>query len=90
MSSPKIALPLLIACAFSFAGCTTPKKAAEVDADGKPIEYVYYTPTGSNIPVKIRKDQLLASDPIRDQQELRRIQQQAAQTPQMTSGSAGP
>jgi len=89
-STHKLALPLLVACTFSFLGCATQKKAAEVDANGKPIEYVYYTPVGSNIPVKIRKDQLLASDPTRDQQELRRIEQQSAKTPQNTSGSLGP
>jgi hypothetical protein len=89
-SSKKLALPLLAACALTFLGCATPKKAAEVDANGKPIEYVYYTPTGSNVPVKIRKDQLAASDSGRDQEALRRIQDQAGRTPQKNNGSGGP
>jgi hypothetical protein len=43
--------------------CTTPAKVSDdVDANGKKIEYVYYTPSGSNIPVRVRKDSLQMSD----------------------------
>ena len=52
----------LVFLALAFAGCAGPKKEAEVDANGKKIEYVWYTPTGSNMPVKVRKDSLQQSD----------------------------
>ena len=91
-SSRKSALPLLAVCVFSFFGCATPKKVAEVDANGKKIEYVYYTPVGSNIPVRVRKDQV-QSNPVeteRDQEALRRIEQLSARTPQQNTGTTGP
>jgi hypothetical protein len=34
----------------------------ERDASGDKIEYFYYTPSGSNIPIKVRKDSLKSSD----------------------------
>ena len=49
--------------AVSLTSCTTPAKVSDdKDANGKKIEYVYYTPSGSNIPVKVRKDSLNMSD----------------------------
>jgi hypothetical protein len=42
--------------------CATPTKYPETDANGKKIEYVWYTPVGSNLPIKVRKDQLPTSD----------------------------
>jgi hypothetical protein len=42
--------------------CATSTKYPEVDANGKKIEYVLYTPSGSNIPIKVRKDSLQMSD----------------------------
>lgn len=43
--------------------CVAPAKVSEEkDANGNKIEYVYYTPTGSNIPVRVRKDQLKTPD----------------------------
>jgi hypothetical protein len=60
---------LIRALVFSFllvltlTSCAAPTKASEEkDANGKKIEYVYYTPTGSNLPIKVRKDQLTPSD----------------------------
>ena len=51
---------LLIA---TLSSCVAPKKDAEErDANGNKIEYVYYTPTGSHLPIRVRKDQLKASD----------------------------
>lgn len=50
---------LLITTATS---CATSTKYPEVDANGKKIEYVWYTPSGSNIPIKVRKDSLQMSD----------------------------
>jgi hypothetical protein len=43
--------------------CASPAKVSEErDANGNKIEYVYYTPSGSNIPIKVRKDSLKTSD----------------------------
>src|SRR6478736_302751 len=86
-SLKKIALPLLAICTFSFFGCATPKQA-ELDANGKPIEYVWITPTGSNIPVKVRKDQVQTNSTgsSHDQEALRRIEQQSAKTPTQPGG----
>jgi len=42
--------------------CTTPTKYPETDANGKKIEYVYITPAGTNIPIKVRKDSVQMSD----------------------------
>jgi hypothetical protein len=51
---------LLVAALTS---CTVPaKETEERDANGKKIEYVYYTPVGSNIPIRVRKDQLKGTD----------------------------
>ncbi len=88
-SSNKIALPLLAACALAFVGCATPQKAAEVDANGKPIEYVWITPTGSHVAVKVRKDQV-QSDSVsssKDQETLRRLEQQGAKTQPQPGGT---
>jgi hypothetical protein len=42
--------------------CTTATKYPETDANGKKIEYVYITPAGTNIPIKVRKDRVQMSD----------------------------
>jgi hypothetical protein len=42
--------------------CVTPTKYPEKDANGKKIEYVWFTPVGSNVPIKVRKDQVATSD----------------------------
>ena len=87
-SSRKIALPFFAVCAFSLFGCATPKKEAELDANGKPIEYVWITPTGSHIAVKVPKDQAqTSSNPNgQDQDALRRIQERSAMTPREGGG----
>jgi hypothetical protein len=47
----------------ALAACVAPAKVPEEkDANGKKIEYVYYTPTGTSIPIRVRKDQLKTSD----------------------------
>lgn len=56
---PLCASGLLLATLTS---CATPTKYPEKDANGKKIEYVYYTPVGSNVPIKVRKDQVATSD----------------------------
>jgi hypothetical protein len=39
--------------------CATPaKQSNDKDAKGKEIEYVYITPTGSNVPIRVPKDQV--------------------------------
>jgi hypothetical protein len=49
--------------AVTVSSCATPAKVSDdKDANGKKIEYVYYTPSGSNIPIKVRKDSLNMSD----------------------------
>ena len=43
--------------------CAATAKTSEGrDAKGNKIEYVYYTPTGSNVPIRVRKDQLKTND----------------------------
>ncbi len=43
--------------------CVAPaKESEERDANGKKIEYVYYTPTGSNLPIRVRKADLKTTD----------------------------
>jgi len=58
----KTRLPLLVVSLALIlnAGCTTPK---EKTASEKPKdEYVYYTPTGSNIPVRVKKSDVQTTD----------------------------
>jgi hypothetical protein len=43
--------------------CATPAKDSKsTDANGKKIEYVYITPTGSNVPVLVAREVANASD----------------------------
>jgi hypothetical protein len=69
-------VPTALVAISLLSGCNTAPKQAEVDANGKKIEYVYITPTGSNVPVKIRKDQSQSSDAqtASDQAALLRLQ----------------
>ena len=64
---------LLGACA------TPPKKEAKKD-DG---EYVWYTPTGSHIPIKVRKEQLQSTDAEKDEMRARfsDLQQRGSRAP---------
>ena len=83
-------LPPAILIISTLAGCTSPGKVAEeTDANGKKIEYVYYTPTGSNIPVKIRKDQLQTSEAetTADQAALRKVMQMGTKQDKQPGGS---
>lgn len=75
-------ISLLLALA-ALAGCKTTPKQAELDANGNPIEYVTYTPTGSRIPVRVRKDQLATPDSrtVQDQQALKQAQQRGSRAP---------
>jgi hypothetical protein len=56
-----------ILASLLLASCVAPPK--ETDANGKKIEYVYYTPTGSSIPVRVPKDSLKLSDSEADAQQ---------------------
>jgi hypothetical protein len=47
--------------AVALTSCVAPAKE-EKDANGKKIEYVYYTPTGSSIPIRVPKDSLKLTD----------------------------
>jgi len=58
----KLILALFLTATLAGCAGTPQKAAAEVDANGNKIEYVWYTPTGSSIPKKIRKDQLAQTD----------------------------
>jgi hypothetical protein len=68
---------MLAACA------STQKKADEFDEHGMKIEYVYYTPTGSNIPVRVRKDQMQTSESETNasQEALRKAQRDGTRQP---------
>lgn len=45
----------------SLTSCVAPAKTSgEKDAKGKKIEYVYITPTGSSIPIRVPKDEVNA------------------------------
>ncbi len=58
ISTPLIGLVLL--SGLMLTGCTTPPKAAAADKTGED-EYVYLPPkTGSNVPRKVKKSDLLA------------------------------
>ena len=79
---------LLLSCLVicSLVGCAVPQNVAEEkDANGNKIEYVYYTPTGSNIPVRVRKDQIQSDEKRtkQDQDTLRKIQMMGVVTPKV-------
>ena len=56
---------LVLAGVGAFTGCSTPAKTAESRAED---EYVYVTVTGSNIPKKIKKSDILAGKVPKDVQ----------------------
>jgi hypothetical protein len=71
--------------------CVAPSKVSEEkDANGNKIEYVYYTPTGSNLPIKVRKDQMKTpdSETDADQKALTDLQRESAadKSPSSTGG----
>jgi hypothetical protein len=75
------ALPTSFLLAVTLTSCVAPAKVSEEkDANGNKIEYVYYTPTGSNLPIKVRKDQLQTSDSETDaaQKALTDLQRESA------------
>jgi hypothetical protein len=60
---PILILPICFLLLVTLTSCAAPAKVSEEkDANGKKIEYVYYTPTGSNLPIRVRKDQMQTSD----------------------------
>jgi len=65
---------VVLACA----SCATSKKETAKPKDQKEPEYVYYMPTGTHIPVRIRADLLPTSESqtAGDQQALRALQDQ--------------
>lgn len=77
---PRIALLLAL---VTLTGCNTTPKKVELDENGKPVEYVTYTPTGSRLPVRVRKDQMKTqeSQTARDQQALKEAQQRGGRVP---------
>jgi hypothetical protein len=57
------ALAVSLLLVVMLTSCAAPAKVSEEkDANGKKIEYVYYTPTGSNLPIRVRKDLVTPSD----------------------------
>ncbi|HVZ63261.1 MAG TPA: hypothetical protein VG936_01645 [Lacunisphaera sp.] len=64
-------------------GCAAPTKTADKSKDPHESEYVYYTPVGSNIPVRIRKDllQSSAAETSSDQEALRTLQRKGQRSP---------
>ena len=73
----------------TLSSCAAPAKVSEEkDANGKKIEYVYYTPTGSSIPIRVRKDQLASTDAEQAAMDnkLEEIQRAASGPPQEPGG----
>jgi hypothetical protein len=52
---------VIVLLPIALTSCVAPAKQ-ETDANGKKIEYVYYTPTGSSIPIRVPKDSLNLTD----------------------------
>lgn len=79
---------LIVLALATLAGCKSTPKEAEVDANGNKIEYVYYTPTGSSIPVRIRKDQMKPTEEEskQGQETFKQIQQRGVRPPKDTQG----
>ncbi|HTL66273.1 MAG TPA: hypothetical protein VL200_01295 [Lacunisphaera sp.] len=79
-------LPLhscLLAVAL-LAGCATAGKQEPArPKDKKEAEYVYYYPTGSNIPVRVRKEDLASSNPESGeaQEAIRNLQRRGQKQP---------
>ncbi|HVU16865.1 MAG TPA: hypothetical protein VHD32_08065 [Candidatus Didemnitutus sp.] len=71
-------LILVVAASVLAAGCTTPKTAKNTTSD----EYVDYIPTGSKIPIKVKKSevQTSATDTATSQEMIREIQSKGAIT----------
>ena len=57
--------------AVALTSCVAPPKESDgKDVGGKKIvEYVYYTPTGSNVPIKVIKEQLNTTDSDNEAQQ---------------------
>src|ERR1044072_6906337 len=77
---PHTMIQRTIVCTLLLAGlsaCKSTPKEAELDANGNKVEYVWYTPTGSNLPVRVRKDQVKTSESqtTQDQNAMRATQQ---------------
>ncbi len=90
MTPSRYVIPPVLFAFLLATGCSSPKKTAEErDANGKKIEYVYITPTGSHVPVKVRKDQLQGGDSATttDQEALRRLTQQSSRPDKQTGGN---
>jgi hypothetical protein len=91
-SQPIMNLTRALAAAVLLAtlsSCAAPAKVSkDKDANGKKIEYVYYTPTGSSIPIKVRKDLLTPdADDAAMEKKLEEIQRAASGPPlDMTTG----
>ncbi len=82
-------VPVCLLLALTLTSCATPAKVSdEKDANGKKIEYVYYTPTGSNLPIRVRKDQLTTSQSDTDaaQKELTDLQRESASDKSPSAG----
>lgn len=81
MNSPR-AFTLVLTLAL-LAGCATTGTKEAADPKEKKVEYVYYTPTGSNIAVRIRKDLLQTPDSTtnNDQAVLRDLQIKGQRAP---------
>ncbi|HVT73000.1 MAG TPA: hypothetical protein VHD61_07675 [Lacunisphaera sp.] len=75
-------LPLALVLVSGCAGTATTNQAEQAK-NKKESEYVYYTPTGSNIPVRIRKDllQSSAAETSSDQEAIRNLQIKGQKSP---------
>jgi hypothetical protein len=82
-------LPAIFLLLVTLTSCVAPAKVSEEkDANGKKIEYVYYTPTGSNLPIKVRKDQMNTSDSetTAAQKEITDLQRESASDKSPSTG----
>ena len=72
----------VILLVLALTSCVAPtKQAEERDKNGNKIEYVYYTPTGSNVPIRVPRDQVQVSgsdDADAQQRALMAIQRNSA------------
>jgi hypothetical protein len=81
-------LSVVVLLAVALTSCVAPAKE-EKDANGKKIEYVYYTPTGSSIPIRVPKDsvQLTDSEAASQDKALTDLQREAPVNPPPNTGA---
>lgn len=88
-------IPVLLVGCLALAGCASERVKAEArKAKEHKEEYVDYYPTGSNIPIKVPKDQMKTSQSETDRaqevfREVQRLGSHAETDPETASANAG-